>query len=62
VEFTEPLIWYSKLLGESEPQARVEKKKSCLVAICLVDCPNYLNSPLYNTTPVRTIPRELHVK
>ena len=47
MEFTVPLIWYSKLPGESEPQARVEKKKGCLVAVCLVDRVSYINSPLY---------------
>jgi hypothetical protein len=43
----------SELPGESEPQARIEKK-NCLVTVC---CPSYLNSPLYNTTLVRTLPK-----
>ena len=54
MEFTVPLICYSKLPGESEPQALVEKK-SCLVAVCLVDYLSYLNSLLHDTTsPVYT--------
>jgi hypothetical protein len=48
VEFSVPLVWCSKLSGESASRAwRKEEENLIAVGVCLADCASYLYSPLH---------------